>query len=56
MTLKEIAFRNLVRRKAKAFFVLAGLLIGVSTVVFIISFIEGLKVEAKKGEVRLRRK
>lgn len=42
MTLKEIAFRNLIRRKAKAFFVLAGLLIGVSTVVFIISFIEAM--------------
>ena len=33
MTLKEIAYRNLLRRKAKAAFVLAGLVIGVATVV-----------------------
>jgi putative ABC transport system permease protein len=38
MTLKEIAFRNLIRRKAKAGFVLAGLVIGVSTVVAVLSF------------------
>ena len=38
MTLKEIAFRNLLRRKAKAGFVLAGLVIGVSTVVAVLSF------------------
>ena len=42
MTLKEIAFRNLLRRKGKAGFVLAGLIIGVSTVVAIISFIEAM--------------
>ena len=36
MTLKEIAFRNLLRRKAKAGFVLAGLAIGVSTVVAVL--------------------
>jgi putative ABC transport system permease protein len=38
MTLKEIAFRNILRRKAKAFFVLTGLSIGVATVVAVISF------------------
>ncbi len=38
MTLKEIAFRNILRRKAKAFFVLIGLSIGVATVVAVISF------------------
>jgi len=40
MTLKEIAWRNLLRRKAKAAFVLAGLIVGVATVVAIISFVE----------------
>ncbi|MBU0986832.1 MAG: ABC transporter permease [Proteobacteria bacterium] len=40
MTLKEIAFRNLMRRKGKAAFILAGLVIGVATVVAIISFAE----------------
>jgi len=38
MTLKEIALKNLMRRKGKAAFVLAGLVIGVATVVTIISF------------------
>jgi putative ABC transport system permease protein len=40
MTIKDIAFRNLKRRKAKAAFVLAGLLIGVSTVVALISLVD----------------
>jgi len=40
MTLKHISVKNLLRRKGKAFFVLAGLVIGVSTVVGIISFVE----------------
>ena len=40
MTLKHISFKNLLRRKGKASFVLAGLVIGVSTVVGIISFVE----------------
>ncbi len=40
MTLKHISLKNLLRRKGKAFFVLAGLVIGVSTVVGIISFVE----------------
>jgi putative ABC transport system permease protein len=38
MTLKEIALKNLMRRKGKAAFILAGLVIGVATVVTIISF------------------
>ena len=42
MTLKEIAYRNLLRRKGKACFVLAGLMIGVSTVVAIVSFVEAM--------------
>ncbi len=42
MTLKDIAFRNLMRRKAKAAFVLAGLVIGVSTVVTLVSFVEAM--------------
>ena len=40
MTLKHISVKNLLRRKGKASFVLAGLVIGVSTVVGIISFVE----------------
>jgi len=42
MTLKEIAFRNLIRRKGKAAFVLAGLVIGVTTVVAVISLVEAM--------------
>ena len=43
MTLKDIALSNLRRRKAKAAFVLAGLLIGVATVVALISLTEAMK-------------
>ncbi|MGB2689896.1 MAG: ABC transporter permease, partial [Desulfobacterales bacterium] len=42
MTLKEIAYRNLIRRKGKAAFILAGLVIGVATVVAIIGFTEAM--------------
>ena len=42
MTLKEIALRNLMRRKAKAAFILAGLVIGVTTVVAIISLVDAM--------------
>ena len=42
MTLKHISFKNLIRRKGKALFVLVGLVIGVSTVVGIISFVEAM--------------
>ena len=40
MTLTEIAYKNLLRRKAKAVFILAGLVIGVTTIVAIIGFVE----------------
>jgi putative ABC transport system permease protein len=43
MTLKDIAFSNLRRRKTKAFFVLAGLLIGVSTVVTLLTLVHAMK-------------
>jgi putative ABC transport system permease protein len=42
MTLKQIAIRNLMRRKGKAAFVLAGLAIGIATVVAVISFVEAM--------------
>jgi putative ABC transport system permease protein len=42
MTLKEISVRNLLRRKGKAAFVLAGLVVGVATVVAIISFVNAM--------------
>jgi putative ABC transport system permease protein len=42
MTLRDIAFRNLKRRKSKAAFVLVGLMIGVSAVVAFISLVEAL--------------
>lgn len=42
MTLRDIAFRNLRRRKAKAAFVLVGILIGVASVVAFISLVESL--------------
>ena len=42
MTLKDIALRNLKRRKSKAAFVLIGLTIGVSAVVAFISLVEAL--------------
>ncbi|MCU0592185.1 MAG: ABC transporter permease [Desulfobacterales bacterium] len=40
MTLKRISIRNLMRRKGKAAFILAGLVIGVATVVGIFTFVE----------------
>jgi putative ABC transport system permease protein len=42
MTLKQIAIRNLLRRKAKAAFILAGLAIGVATVVAVVGFVEAM--------------
>jgi len=42
MTLKDIALKNLIRRKGKAAFILAGLVIGVATVVTVISFIDAM--------------
>jgi putative ABC transport system permease protein len=38
MTIKDIAIKNLLRRKSKAAFILAGLVIGVATVVAVIGF------------------
>ena len=43
MTLSDIAVGNLRRRKGKAFFVLAGLLIGVTTVVALLSLVAAMK-------------
>ena len=45
MNLQTIAFRNLIRRKGKAIFILSGLVIGVSTVVAIISFSEAMTTD-----------
>jgi putative ABC transport system permease protein len=42
MTLKDIALRNIRRRKAKAGFVLAGLLIAVSTAVALLGLVEAM--------------
>ena len=42
MTIKEISIRNLMRRKGKAFFILAGLVISISTVVAVISFVKSM--------------
>jgi len=42
MNLKIIVFRNLWRRKGRAAFVLAGLVLGVSTVVGIISYVDAM--------------
>lgn len=42
MNLNSISMKNLLRRKGKAAFVLAGLVIGVSTVVGIITYIEAM--------------
>ena len=42
MTLKDIAFRNLRRRKAKAAFILVGLVVGVSSVVAFLTLVEAL--------------
>lgn len=42
MNLNAISIKNLLRRKTKAAFVLAGLVIGVSTVVGIVSYIEAM--------------
>jgi putative ABC transport system permease protein len=47
MTLKNIVISNLRRRKARALFVLVGLLIGVSTVVGLISLVKEMKNDMK---------
>jgi putative ABC transport system permease protein len=48
MTLKDIVLRNLRRRKAKAGFVLAGLLIAVSTAVALLGLIEAMNRDIQK--------
>jgi len=45
MTLKIIVLRNLLRRKGKAAFVLAGIVLGVSTVIGIISYVEAMTTD-----------
>ncbi len=45
MTLKTISLRNLMRRKGKAAFVLTGLVIGVATVVGIVSFVASMAAD-----------
>ena len=42
MNIKDIAIKNLLRRKGKAAFILAGLVIGVSTVVAVIGFTDAM--------------
>ncbi len=49
MTLKEIAVRNLLRGKTKALFVLAGLVIGVATVVAVVTF-----SDAVTGDINMK--
>jgi putative ABC transport system permease protein len=45
MTLREIAYRNLLRRKGKAAFIVAGLLIGVATVVTVITLVDAMTAD-----------
>ncbi len=45
MTLKDIALRNLRRRKSKAAFILLGLMIGVSSVVAFMSLVDALTMD-----------
>ena len=45
MTLGAISIRNLLRRKGKAAFVLSGLVIGVATVVGIVSFVDSMATD-----------
>jgi putative ABC transport system permease protein len=48
MTLKNIVISNLRRRKARAVFVLVGLLIGVTTVVGLISLVQAMKKDINR--------
>jgi putative ABC transport system permease protein len=45
VTIREIAIKNLLRRKAKAGFILAGLIIGVATVVAVITFADTMTLD-----------
>ena len=47
MNLRTIAFNNLRRRKARLLFLVAGLLIGVATVVTLLSLTSALTMEAE---------
>jgi putative ABC transport system permease protein len=47
MTLRSIAFSNLRRRKARAAFLVVGVMIGVATVVTLISLMSAMRVEAQ---------
>jgi putative ABC transport system permease protein len=42
MTLREIAYRNLIRRKGKSAFILAGLVVGVATVVTVFTLVDAM--------------
>ncbi|UCG10987.1 MAG: FtsX-like permease family protein [Deltaproteobacteria bacterium] len=48
MTLKDIALRNIRRRKAKAAFVLSGLLIAVSTAVALLGLVDAMNLDIQK--------
>lgn len=45
MNITDIAIKNLMRRKSKAVFILAGLVIGVATVVAVISYVNAMTVD-----------
>jgi putative ABC transport system permease protein len=45
MTIKSIAIKNLLRRKGKAAFILLGLVIGVATVIAIISYVDAMTAD-----------
>jgi putative ABC transport system permease protein len=45
MSIKDIAIKNLLRRKGKAAFILAGLVIGVATVVATISYVDAMTAD-----------
>ena len=45
MNIRDIAMKNLLRRKGKAAFILAGLVIGVATVVGVITYIDTMTAE-----------
>ena len=42
MTLRDMAIKNLLRRRSKAAFILAGLVIGVATVVAVLGFADAM--------------
>ena len=45
MNLSEIAIKNLLRRKAKSGFILAGLVTGIATVVAVISYTDAMMLD-----------